>query len=112
MSQRDLFEGRRLRDEAIDAVGGVDPEDEARQAWVAAAKVVAMHIARDCGSVTSDDVRLACPIPTGVDPRILGAVFKGLPLRRRGYRETQFRQAHGRPISVWVLDPEKNNAAR
>ncbi len=101
--QTDLFAGRHLRDQAL----GLLAESELRSQWIKEGCRVAIQIARSKGRVTSDDVRKAHPIPGDWDPRILGAVFasrrKDFPLRKVGYTQSTFKQAHARPIPVWTL---------
>ncbi len=76
----------------------------AREEWLTAARQVAEEIAQRSGTVTSDEVRLALPVPDGWDPRILGAVFRhGTKWKRAGIARTTQSQAHARPITVWAL---------
>jgi hypothetical protein len=57
--------------------------------------------------VTSDDVRAVVPIPLGINPKLIGAVFNGLAtagiLKRTGSRNSVRPESHARPISVWQL---------
>jgi len=100
--QAELFgleAGRSLRDVALDLVEHTTTE---REDWVADARRYAIWYSGAYGQVTSDDVRIARPIPDGVDPRILGAVFRPSKLWLKvGYQPTTMVQAHGRPIAVW-----------
>lgn len=95
--------GRLLRDKSIDRVAF---SNEHRARWLSMARDVAVLIAKKNGRVTSDDVRKALPVPEGVDPRILGAVFRFGKWEKIGYTATSMRQAHARPISVWKLREE------
>jgi hypothetical protein len=100
--QHDLFEGRRLRDVAVDLVQTPAAD------YPTLALGVAVAIARRKGWVTSDDVMRECPPPDSADRRILGAVFRpqsrDFPLRKSGrYIQNTQPQAHARPIAVWVL---------
>ena len=102
LRQIDLFEGRRLRDSALEAV---EFTAETREEWVARARAVALEICAEQGQVTSDDVQRRIPVPEAFDPRILGAVFnarqRGFPFVKVGYVQTTQKQAHARPIPVW-----------
>ena len=70
----------------------------------------ALRLAREKGTITSDDVWDAHPIPAGVEPRIMAAAFKprGLWRKTNQYVPTRRPSANRRPIPVWELrNPEK-----
>jgi hypothetical protein len=69
--------------------------------WLTRARAVAKKIAAETGSVSSDDVHAALPMPEGAHPALMGAVFKNLGLRVVGYTNTCRPQAHGRIIRVY-----------
>jgi len=91
-----LFSGRELRDQAIERVA------INKESYVQAARKVMHEILDRAGRVTSDDVRDLLPVPDGMDPRVLGAVFARCGLRRIGWKETRYPQAHARPIAIWT----------
>lgn len=104
----DLAKGRREKQYALDLV---EDATEQRRQWVQDARRAAQLIAEVTGTVTSDDVREAVPMPEDWDPRILGAVFRngkhGPRFERVGYVQTRSARAHARPIAVWRLE-ERN----
>lgn len=78
-------------------------------AWLDRARLMAVKIARERGSCSADDVWEACPVPDGVDRRVLGGVFK--PSKdwvRVGWIQSRRRSNHGRTIPVWKLADEVN----
>ena len=101
-----MSDGDFWRDKALDLVEHASLE---REAWVAKAKTVAEKLAKRNGTVTSEDVRTAHPIPYGIDPRILGAVFRGNQWERAGFQKTPRACAHSRPIAVWRLKEMSHN---
>ena len=94
MTQQALDFGAYLRDEALDAV---EFTSEERRQWVKDARQIAITMCRLNGTVSTDDLREKVTIPPGIDPRILGAVFrggKGSPFVRAGWKQTNQIQAH------------------
>jgi hypothetical protein len=64
----------------------------------------ARRLAAGGREITSDDVHQACPVPNGVDPRIMGAVFHPRSdWLRTGTKQSRRRENHGRWISIWRL---------
>ncbi|MGR8918015.1 MAG: hypothetical protein ACU85V_00230 [Gammaproteobacteria bacterium] len=63
--------------------------------------------------VTSEAVRARCPIPEGVEPRVLGAVIREaqrrLGLVRVGWETGR---AHARPIARWALIGADDNKGK
>ena len=92
--------GKTLRNRALDLV---EHASEERQDYVVKARRIARLHALTHGTVTSEDVRKKAPVPDGMDPRILGAVFRTSEWKRVGFRQTPRASAHCRPISVWKL---------
>ena len=98
---------------------GASPEGEARRdAALALLRARRRSIIRECeraavlaaldhGAVTADDVRAVVAIPPGMNPKLVGVVFRDLAdagiLRRDGYRQSRRPAAHARPLSVWRL---------
>lgn len=74
-----------------------------RSEWLAKARVEARNIADRHGSVTINEVRAAVPIPSGVDPRVAGAVFRGGDWVCLGYVSSARRTSHGRPVARFAL---------
>ena len=95
--QLSLELGRAGRDAALDLL------EETRWEWLAEARSNAVGHARAWGSVTADDIHRRCPIPEGLDPRVMGAVFKIPELVPDGYVQTKRACAHARPIRRFVL---------
>ena len=89
--------GLKLRDEAFDLL------ERTRAEWIARALTEArVLIARD-GYVTTDSLRDVCPVPEGVDARVVGAVLNKRNFLDAGPTKTSRRTSHGRPISKWIL---------
>lgn len=93
----DLPGGRIDRDAALDGL-------EARRAsWIKWARYTAARIIQEKGWVTSDDVWKVCPVPDGINHKVMGAVFRP-PFRKLGEPvQTERRVAHARPIQRWTL---------
>lgn len=90
------------KDEALDAM------EEARGQWLAFAR----HAARVCVTdkinagkppeVTINDVRdRAPPLPTGVDPRVYGAVLRGPEWELVRYVPSARTRSHKRPVALY-----------
>jgi beta-phosphoglucomutase-like phosphatase (HAD superfamily) len=100
-TQFNLFEARRLRDEAIETVStGISREE-----WIERGRRIARDLAYVNGFVTSDLLVKHWPPPDGVDHRIIGAVFNArkLGLVKTGYTQCSRKQGHARPMAVWRL---------
>lgn len=89
--------GRAGRDAALDLL------ETTRANWLAEARGWALRVAEIDGCVTADDIHYVCPIPEGVDPRVMGAVFRIKELVADGYVPTGRPEAHARPIQRFVL---------
>ena len=65
----------------------------------------ALRLARERGTITSDDVWDAHPIPAGVEPRIMAAAFKPRQLwvKTGQYVPARRPSANKRPIPCWQL---------
>lgn len=96
-SQLSLELGRAGRDAALDLL------EETRLSWLTKARWVAQELVMRHGSVTADDIHFWCPIPEGVDPHVMGAVFQIPELVADGYVQTKRPCAHARPIRRFVL---------
>lgn len=75
-----------------------------RRQWLAEARAEAAKIGMSKGTCTADEVRAVCPIPEGVDPRVMGAVFHTEAWEAGEFINSQRRTCHKRPIRVhrWV----------
>lgn len=51
--------------------------------------------------LTVDDVRRACPVPEGIDPRVMGAVFKSPCWEPVQFTNSARRTCHKRPIRIF-----------
>lgn len=57
---------------------------------------------RDC--ITINDVRALCPVPDGLDPRVLGAVFRHADFEGTGeYVRSARGECHNRPIQKFMF---------
>lgn len=52
--------------------------------------------------ITADDIHAVCPIPPGVDPRIMGAAFERGKWVKRGWVASSRKETHGRPVRIWT----------
>ncbi len=95
--QLSLELGRAGRDAALTLL------ERTRADWLYSARQCAEMVARLHGSVTADDIHQRCPIPEGIDRRVMGAVFKIPELVPDGYVQTKRACAHARPIRRFVL---------
>lgn len=71
--------------------------------WLAAARAAARRIAREKGTVTIDEVRECCPPPSGVDPRVMGAVMQPREFQMIKFVESRRKACHGRHIGLFKL---------
>lgn len=76
---------------------------QTRMKWLVLARGKARAIAMEHGSVTVDDVRVVCPPPAGLDPRIMGAIFRSPSFVAVGYQKSVRKTCHQRPIAVFKL---------
>ena len=53
--------------------------------------------------ISTDDIHKHCPIPDGIDPKVMGAVFNKADWVPVGYAQTKRKIAHSRTIRLWVL---------
>ena len=75
--------------------------------WLSAARSVAEQLGAGGREVTIDDVRLKMPPPSHVDPRVMGAVFQRKTWEAVGYRSSDRRTCHKRPIAVFKLREDR-----
>ena len=95
--QLSLELGRAGRDAALSLL------ERTRIDWLHSARLTAIQVVELHGSVTADDIHKRCPIPSGLDPRVMGAVFQIPELVADGYVQTKRPEAHARPIRRFVL---------
>jgi hypothetical protein len=67
------------------------------------ARALAVVICQKRGSVTADDVRAILPIPLGVHPNVMGAVFNSPLFECIGWQRSEQPQRHANRIAVWRL---------
>ena len=89
------LDGPARRDAALDAL------EQARRAWVGRARFAAFFIVGQRGEVSADDIHEHCPVPEGVDPRAMGAVFRRGSFRVLRYQPSRRAINHARLIPVW-----------
>lgn len=77
--------------------------EEHRASFLERARAAARRIALVQGELTVDDIRKVCPPPADVDPRVMGAVLKSSEFEAIGYRRSERRINHGRPIAIFRL---------
>ena len=60
-----------------------------------------------CGEATIDALRAAVSVPTGTDPRVVGAAVRGLTLMgvviSVGRRQSIRAEAHARQLELWAI---------
>jgi hypothetical protein len=90
---------------AADLPAGEDQRlENLRRHWLASARAVARHLAYRNGTVTIDEVRRHCEPPEGIDPRVMGAVFRSADFEATGdYRRSDRRACHNRPVAIFRL---------
>ena len=88
------LDGPALRDEALALL------ERTRADYIKKARYEAWRVLLFNGEVSADDLHERCPVPAGIDPRVMGAVFRG---RFRILRYQPSRRAinHARIIPVW-----------
>jgi len=85
------------RDLGLDQLEGHYPR------WLDRARVVAEEICRRRGTVTADDIREVLPIPEGVHPNTMGAVFRNSQFEFVGWERSAQPQRHANRIGRWRL---------
>ncbi len=77
-----------------------------RERYLRDARYYAIWHIREYGTVTSDDIQEAVPLPSGLHKNTTGAVFHDSRLIHCGYALSRRPQAKGRVIRVWGLRQE------
>jgi hypothetical protein len=102
-------EGERLRDRALDQLEECRPNLLRRLQ-----RALLLHLLAH-GPDTSDSIRNVVPIPTGTDPRVVGAAVRGLAeqalIRSTGRQKTRRPVAHARKLDVWAISDSVKAAA-
>ncbi len=88
-----------VRDLALDAVDAAAPE-----IWKIAAKRVLCGLVASKQAFSTDDVWAALPQPP--EPRAIGALImaaaKSGQIRRVGWKPSERRACHARPVAIWT----------
>src|SRR3990167_316159 len=92
-----LQEGRRRREEALVMLEII------RGAWLEEARDIAEEICLEQGWVTADDIRERHPVPIGIHPNVMGAVFHTRRFQKQGWAQTTRPVGHARWFGVWIL---------
>jgi hypothetical protein len=80
-----------------------------RAQWLHEARLTALTVGNWKASqgepphVTADDIHRHCPIPDGIDPRVMGAVFTKDGWRKVGYVNSTRAICHHRPIALFEM---------
>ena len=77
--------------------------EEFRRDWLSQARHKALEIALRRGEVCADDIHEECPVPGGIDPRVMGAVFASKDWLKVGYTQSKRKVCHNRPIAIFQL---------
>lgn len=81
----------------------LDALETNRRPFIEEARAVARKLLKYRKSVTIDDVRAVLPPPEGVDPRVMGAVFKASEFESVGWTTSKRKECHKRPIQRFRL---------
>ena len=98
--EMDLAKGKAGRDIAMNTL------EATRSDWLHTARYIARDICERQGHVCADDIHRRFPPPSGVDPRVMGAVFSGKGWVRLGYKQSERPACHARPIPIWGLQAD------
>jgi hypothetical protein len=78
-----------------------------REALIRRARRALLAVLLDRGEATIDDVRVAVPVPDGINPKAFGPVPGELAeagiIAAHGYAKSTRPEAHARPVQVWRL---------
>ena len=81
----------------------LDQLEAYRQPYIKEARAAALKLLREREYITIEDVRDVCPPPADIDPRVMGAVFKGEDFESVGWVASKRPIAHKRPIQRFRL---------
>jgi hypothetical protein len=77
--------------------------EQTRAEYLQDAREAAMRLGEQHDQVTIDDVRAVCPPPAGIDPRVMGAVFRGRLWKAVGFVSSTRATCHRRPVRLFAL---------
>ena len=105
----DLFEhsaGRARKEAGLNLVSANNSD------YLAMARATAEYIAQTRGEVSINEVRqgVGAP-PPGVNPNVLGAVFRGKHWRKVGHTQTTHAEGHARTGGVYVYVQDQGGFA-
>ena len=89
------LDGAALRDQAISLL------ERTRREYIAEARDVADYLSTSRESFTADDVTRLCPVPAGMDGRVMGAVLTTRRYKKLGSTSSTRVGRHACPIAVW-----------
>lgn len=72
-----------------------------RAEWLMEARAEAEAIGRETGTCTADQIHKVCPIPDGIDGRVMGAVFLKRDWKPGAFVLSARKACHKRPIRVF-----------
>ena len=97
--KRRAVTGEDLKGKALDA------HEQNYIEWMQRARLSAIAVAQQRGTVTINDVWAICPPPEGVNPSAMGAVFRGEVFVACGYTKAKKVSAHARIVRIYKLAP-------
>ena len=77
--------------------------EQTRAEFLQDARQAALRLGKKQINVTIDDVRAVCPPPAGIDPRVMGAVFKSHLWKPVGHVASARAKCHRRPVALFRL---------
>ena len=89
--------GQQIRDRQLDMFEVRDSD------FLESCRSLAMQIAKRNGEVSINDVRRHLQVPAGVNPSVLGAVFRTKAFKKIGMCEANHKEAHARIVRVYAL---------
>ena len=89
--------GQQIRDQQLDMFEVRDSD------FLNSCRSLAMQIAKRNGEVSINDVRQHLQVPAGVNPSVLGAVFRTKAFKKIGMCEANHKEAHARIVRVYAL---------
>jgi len=90
--------GQQIRDAQLDMFEVRDSD------FLEHCRSLALQIARRRGEVSINDIRAHLQVPVGVNPSVLGAVFRTKQFRKIGHCEASHKEAHARIVRVYALN--------
>ena len=89
--------GQQIRDQQLDMFEVRDSD------FLNSCRSLAMQIAKRNGEVSINDVRQHLQVPAGVNPSVLGEVFRTKAFKKIGMCEANHKEAHARIVRVYAL---------